>query len=85
MTKVEILLMILSPWLSYLIAESKELSGIVSVLCNGVFLAHYASPNLNQHSRVIMKTIYSTVSHVSETLVFLFLGISLSAFNHPFK
>jgi len=50
MTKVEILLMILSPWVSYLVAESKQLSGIVSVLCSGVFLAHYASPNLNEHS-----------------------------------
>ena len=49
-TKVEILLMILSPWLSYLIAESKQLSGIMSVLCNGIFLAHYAAPNLNAHS-----------------------------------
>jgi NhaP-type Na+/H+ or K+/H+ antiporter len=83
-TKVEILLMILSPWLSYLIAESMQLSGIMSVLCNGIFLAHYAAPNLNSQSRTIMKNIYGTTSHISETTVFLFLGISFSAFDHPY-
>jgi len=56
----------------------------VSVLCNGVFLSHYAAPNLNAHSRSIMKNLYETTSHICETTVFLFLGIALSAFHHPF-
>ena len=34
---------------------------------------------------MIMKNIYSSVSHVNETLVFLFLGIALAAFNHPYQ
>lgn len=76
--------MILSPWLSYLIGESRQLSGIMSVFCNGIFLAHYASPNLNAHSWTIMRNIYGMTSHISETTVFLFIGISLSAFNHPY-
>ena len=32
-----------------------------------------------------MKNLYGTTSHICETTVFLFLGISLSAFSHPFQ
>ena len=84
MTKVEILLMTLSPWISYLIGEGMELSGIVSILCNGIFLSHYAAPNLNDGSRKFMIHLYEAAAHLCETLVFLFLGIALAAFNHPY-
>jgi NhaP-type Na+/H+ or K+/H+ antiporter len=40
---VEISMMLLCPWVCYLIAEGLELSGIVAILINGVFLAQYAS------------------------------------------
>lgn len=43
---IQMLLLILTPWVSYLIAEGLELSGIVSILCNGVFLHIYAAPNV---------------------------------------
>lgn len=48
MTKVEISLMTICPWICYLVGESCELSGIFAILCNGIFLAHYAAPNLNE-------------------------------------
>lgn len=34
----EISMMLMCPWVSYLIAEGLDLSGIVSILTNGVFL-----------------------------------------------
>ena len=43
---VYVLLLILTPWVSYLIAEGLELSGIVAILCNGIVLHIYASPNI---------------------------------------
>jgi NhaP-type Na+/H+ or K+/H+ antiporter len=43
----EISMMILCPWVSYLIAGCFELSGIVSILTNGVFLSYYAAPNIS--------------------------------------
>ena len=36
---VEISMMLLSPWVCYLVSEGLELSGIVSILINGVILA----------------------------------------------
>jgi sodium/hydrogen exchanger 8 len=81
---IEISMMILCPWVSYLIAEGLKMSGIVSVLCNGIFLATYGAPNLTRGSRKVLKLGYETAAYSCETLVFLFLGIGLFAFKHPF-
>ena len=43
----DIILMCLIPWVSYLMAEGLAMSGIVSILANGVYLAHYAAPNMS--------------------------------------
>jgi solute carrier family 9 (sodium/hydrogen exchanger), member 8 len=78
-------MMILCPWVSYLIAEGLELSGIVAIMVNGIFLSYYAQPNISASSRRVLKTGYETVAHSAETLVFIFLGLGLFAFNHPYK
>ena len=38
---------IIGPWVSYLISESLSLSGIVSILFCGIFMAKYTYPNLS--------------------------------------
>lgn len=78
-------MMILCPWVSYLIAEGLELSGIVAIMVNGIFLSYYAQPNISMSSRRVLKTGYETVSHSAEALVFIFLGLGLTAFNHPYE
>jgi len=81
----EISLMIMCPWVSYLIAEGLELSGIVAIMVNGIVLSYYAQPNVSEASRRVLKTSYETVAHSAETLVFIFLGLGLTAFNHPYE
>jgi len=78
-------MMILCPWVSYLIAEGLELSGIVAILVNGIFLNYYAAPNISNSSKKVLKTAYETVAYSAETLVFIFLGIGLFAFDHPYS
>ncbi len=77
-------MMVLCPWVSYLIAEGLELSGIVAIMVNGIFLSYYAQPNISTSSRKVLKACYETVAHSVETLVFIFLGLGLFAFNHPY-
>jgi solute carrier family 9 (sodium/hydrogen exchanger), member 8 len=84
-TNSEIPLMIMCPWVSYLIAEGLELSGIVAIMVNGIFLSYYAQPNISLSSKRVLKTGYETLSHCAETLVFIFLGLGLTAFNHPYE
>ena len=78
-------MMLFCPWISYLIAEGLELSGIVSILTNGIVLKVYANPNLTAGSMKVLKLGYETFAYAFETIVFLFLGIGLTAFNHPYK
>ena len=81
----EISMMLLCPWVSYLIAEGLKLSGIVSILTNGIFLQYYATPNISPAAKKVLKMGYETIAVSAETLVFLFLGIGLFAFNHPYE
>jgi len=78
-------MMLFCPWISYLIAEGLELSGIVAILTNGVVLKIYANPNISSGSKKVLSLGYETFAYTFETIVFLFLGIGLTAFNHPFK
>jgi len=55
-------MMILCPWVSYLIAEGFELSGIVAIMVNGIFLSYYAQPNISNSARNVLKTGYETVA-----------------------
>ena len=47
----EISMILICPWVCYLIADGLELSGIVAILTNGIFLNYYATPNLSRPSR----------------------------------
>jgi solute carrier family 9 (sodium/hydrogen exchanger), member 8 len=82
---VEICLMIGSPWVSYLIAQGLGLSGIVSILFNGIVLSQYAAQNLSNPSRKVLKLAYETAAYASETCVFVFLGMGVFAFHHPYR
>ena len=76
-------MMILGPWISYLIADGLELSGIVAILTHGVFLNIYAAPNISKGLRRVLCIAYETIAYSSETLVFIFLGMGVFAFEHP--
>lgn len=79
----EISVMVVSPWVTYLIADGLGLSGIVAILTNGLFLNLYAAPNISRGSRKVLKIAYETIAYCFETLVFIFLGIGVFAFEHP--
>lgn len=73
------------PWVCYLIADGLELSGIVAILTNGIVLNYYATPNVNRASRKVIKIAVDTIAYTTETMVFLFLGIGVFAFDHPYE
>lgn len=82
---VEIIFMILCPWICYLIAEMLELSGIVAILSAGAFLSEYASPNLHGISKRVLSKVTESGAYICETMVFLFLGLGLFTFEDSFS
>ena len=78
-------MMILAPLVAYFVAGGLQLSGIVAILLNGVFLNYYAKPNITPAARKITKMLYEVIAHGAETIVFLFLGIGLFTIENPFN
>jgi NhaP-type Na+/H+ or K+/H+ antiporter len=83
--QIEIAFMVMSPWVCYLIAEGFELSGIVAILCNGIVLSQYGKPNLQTQTKKVLQSSYHAIAYGAENLVFIFLGIGLFSFKHPFE
>lgn len=79
----EISMMITSPLIAYFVAGGFALSGIVSILINGMFLNYYAKPNISTGASKIVKMLYEVMAHATETVVFLFLGIGIFTIPNP--
>ncbi|CAD8044287.1 unnamed protein product [Paramecium primaurelia] len=79
--ELENIIMFIVPWVSYLIAEALEFSGIVSIIFCGISMARYAIPNLSKSGRKSISKTYHSLSSTFENLTFLFIGIGLIGFD----
>jgi len=79
----ETVLMILTPWIAYLIGEGLEsLSGIVTIVFCGIAMKKYTLPNMSNEAKKLTQTIYGILSHTFENLTFMFIGIGFFSFKH---
>ncbi|WOK93571.1 sodium/hydrogen exchanger 2-like [Canna indica] len=74
-TDREVALMILMAYLSYMLAELLNLSGILTVFFCGIVMSHYTWHNVTESSRVTTKHAFATLSFISETFLFLYVGM----------
>lgn len=81
----ELSMIVMCPWVCYLIADGLQLSGIVAILTNGIFLNYYATPNVNRQSKQVIKIVIDSFAYITETMVFLFLGIGVFTFENQYK
>ncbi|KAI3496866.1 hypothetical protein L1887_39244 [Cichorium endivia] len=71
----EIALMVLVAYLSYMLAELFELSGILTVFFAGVLMSHYSWHNVTESSRITTRYAFATFSFIAETFIFLYVGM----------
>lgn len=76
-TNLESTLLFLFTYCCFAMAESFELSGVMALFFNGIVLSHYNSYNLSDKSRYASEQIFSTLATVSETIVFLYMGMGV--------
>ncbi|TYK10186.1 sodium/hydrogen exchanger 2 [Cucumis melo var. makuwa] len=74
-TDREVALMILMAYLSYMLAELLDLSGILTVFFCGIVMSHYTWHNVTESSRVTTKHAFATLSFISETFIFVYVGM----------
>lgn len=77
--------MMACPYITYLLAEGLELSGIVSILINGIVLSTYANSSLTKKSYHMVHKAWHGIAYTFETAVFLFLGLGMFGFDHPYR
>jgi len=80
---LETTLLFLFCYCCYATAEALELSGIMALFFNGIVLSHYNSYNLSDDSRHVTEKIFETLATVTETIVFLYMGMGV--FTGKFK
>lgn len=74
---LETIFMIMFSYLSYVLADSLKLSGIMSVFWCGVAFNHYGAYSLSPYTTLTSRQLFRTLAFVCETSVFIYLGISL--------
>ncbi|GAB6026220.1 Sodium hydrogen exchanger [Chamberlinius hualienensis] len=73
---VEPLIVFVMAYLSHLTAELFHLSGILAVTFCGICSKNYVEANISLKSHTTLKYAMKMLSSVSETIIFLFLGVS---------
>ncbi|KAG2682434.1 hypothetical protein I3760_11G191400 [Carya illinoinensis] len=74
----EIALMILMAYLSYMLAELLQLSGILTVFFCGILMSHYTWHNLSEMLGLLPLLcghLFATMSFIAETFIFLYVGM----------
>ncbi|XP_053467306.1 sodium/hydrogen exchanger 1 [Ictalurus furcatus] len=79
---IEPLFVFVYSYLAYLSAEVFHLSGIMALIACGAVMRPYVEANISHKSHTTIKYFLKMWSSVSETLIFIFLGVSTVAGNH---
>ncbi|XP_035679249.1 sodium/hydrogen exchanger 2-like [Branchiostoma floridae] len=73
---IEPLFVFVFSYLAYLTAEMFHLSGIMAAVFCGISMKNYVEANISQKSHTTIKYSMKMLSNMSETVIFMFLGLS---------
>ncbi|HEX2618425.1 MAG TPA: Na+/H+ antiporter, partial [Flavobacteriales bacterium] len=76
-SSIDVALTIMSPYLMYLAAEELHVSGIMAVVCGGLFLSYRSSEFMNYRARIQGYSVWETLSFLLNGFVFILIGLQL--------
>ncbi|KAK4531417.1 hypothetical protein CCYA_CCYA08G2274 [Cyanidiococcus yangmingshanensis] len=79
---LELSTLLLLAYLPYTFCEGLGLSGIMSILANGVMMAHYTHHNLSSVTKLTSQQSFKMIAFITETFIFIYLGLALTLFTH---
>ncbi|GIQ81522.1 Na+/H+ exchanger [Kipferlia bialata] len=82
---LEVVMSMLCAYLAYVVAEGLSCSGVMAILAVSIVLSHYISHSLTKRSRDTLGDLVHALSFLSETVVFLFLGLAPFGWDMQFK
>ncbi|XP_060600352.1 Na(+)/H(+) exchanger protein 7-like isoform X2 [Ruditapes philippinarum] len=72
-------------YMSYVLSDMFEFSGIISIITCGIVQAHYTFHNVTKKSRLAIKFLSKVMANASEIIVFLDLGIVTINLDYDWK
>lgn len=82
---VEPLIVFISSYFAFILAETIHWSGIISLIGCGICQKRYAFPNISKKSYTTVKYSVKTLSAFSDCIIFLFLGIVTISKTHAWQ
>ncbi|XP_028409915.1 sodium/hydrogen exchanger 8-like [Dendronephthya gigantea] len=82
---LELALILIFSYAPYGLAEGLKLSGIMAILFCGIVMSHYTHFNLSPQTQVTVQQIFRTMSFMTETCIFAYLGMAIFSLKHNFK
>ncbi|XP_053161062.1 sodium/hydrogen exchanger 4 isoform X2 [Hemicordylus capensis] len=82
---IEPLLVFMFSYLSYLAAETLYISGILAITACAVTMKKYVEANVSPNSYITIKYFMKMLSTISETLIFVFMGVATVGRNHEWN
>ncbi|EGG24018.1 Na-H exchanger [Cavenderia fasciculata] len=81
---LETIFMIMFSYMSYVLANSLEISGILAVFFCGITFNQYGSYSLSPYTKLTSRQLFRTAAFICETSVFIYIGISSSFHSFSF-
>jgi len=74
---IEVTLTFLTPFASYLLAESFHFSGVIAVVTTGLYLSFRSGQIFSHESRIMAYSVWEVVIFILNSLIFILLGLQL--------
>ena len=74
---LESALVIMVPYMAYMLAEGLELSGIVAILFCGILMKHYTTRNLSEKAKETCHAFFQITAKTAETFIFIYMGVEV--------
>eukprot|EP01048_Picozoa_sp_COSAG05_P016596 COSAG05_NODE_2157_length_3459_cov_2.428274_2_plen_464_part_00 len=78
-------LLLIFPFISWMLAEGVGLSGIVSILFCGMTMNYYTRHNLHKKTAVFNQQFFKVLASTCETFVFIYIGLGVCFFHHTYR
>ena len=82
---LEIAVSAVFPYGSWMVSDALGLSGIIAVLFCGIGMSHWTKKNLSLAAQDFTSKFYKILAVLSETLVFIALGMAVTIYNHRWE
>uniref|UniRef100_T1JK84 Sodium/hydrogen exchanger n=1 Tax=Strigamia maritima TaxID=126957 RepID=T1JK84_STRMM len=82
---IEPILVFVMSYMSYLNAEMFKLSGILAITFCGISMKNYVEANISHKSHTTVKYTMKMIASSSETIIFMFLGVSTVTDDHDWN